>query len=104
MLKMSVPEKFSLATFETRADQRGFLKFRDWFGLAFVVLLPFVFYWRATLGLGMFFFGDIARFFFPTRVLYADALRAGRLPFWQPEILTRRLNRPMPLLTLPDMN
>ncbi len=88
MFKMSVPEKFSLATFETRADQRGFLKFGNWLGLAFVVLLPFLFHWRATLGQGMFFFGDIARFFFPTRVLYADALRVGRLPLWQPEILT----------------
>lgn len=59
-----------------------------WFGLGFAALLPLVFYWRATIGFGMFFFGDIARFFFPTRVLYADALRAGRLPLWQPEILT----------------
>lgn len=65
----------------------GFLKFRDWLALALVSLLPFVVYWRATLGLGMFFFGDIARFFFPTRVLYAEALRNGRLPLWQPEIL-----------------
>lgn len=60
----------------------------DWLALVFVVLLPFLFYWRAALGLGMFFFGDIARFFFPTKVLYAQALSAGRLPLWQPEILT----------------
>lgn len=66
----------------------GYLKSGSWLALAFIALLPFVFYWRAALGAGMFFFGDIARFFFPTRVLYADALRAGRLPLWQPEILT----------------
>lgn len=55
--------------------------------LALVAGWPFVFYWRATLGLGMFYFGDIARFFYPTRVLYANALSAGRLPLWAPEIL-----------------
>lgn len=35
----------------------------------------------------MFYFGDIARFYYPTRLLYANALHSGRLPFWQPEIL-----------------
>lgn len=35
----------------------------------------------------MFYFGDIARFFYPTRVLYANALRSGRLPLWTPELL-----------------
>ncbi len=66
---------------------RGFLTVREALGLGCVVLLPLLVYWRATLGAGMFFFGDIARFFFPTRVLYAEALAAGRLPLWQPEIL-----------------
>ncbi len=84
---MSAPDASS-ANLETRPLQDGFSKLRDRFALAFIFLLPFVFYWRAALGLGMFFFGDIARFFYPTRVLYADALRAGRLPLWQPEILT----------------
>ncbi len=36
----------------------------------------------------MFYFGDIARFFYPTRVLYANALRTGRLPLWTPELFT----------------
>lgn len=61
---------------------------RERLALIFIALLPLVFYWRATLGLGMFYFGDIARFFYPMRLLYADALHAGRLPLWQPEILT----------------
>lgn len=71
----------------TRAEN-GFLNSREVLGLLAVVALPFLFYWRAMLGAGMFFFGDIARFFFPTKALYANALQAGRLPFWQPEILT----------------
>jgi hypothetical protein len=60
----------------------------NWVGLFILAALPLVVYWRAALGQGMFFFGDIARFFYPMRVLYADALTAGRLPLWQPEILT----------------
>lgn len=89
MSKISIPEKNVGQNLQTRfRSENGFAKFRDWLALVFVSLAPFVFYWRATFGLGMFYFGDIARFFFPTRVLYADALRAGRLPLWQPEILT----------------
>lgn len=76
----------SLTTKPTRQCRLG--PARDWLALILVAILPFLFYWRATVGLGMFFFGDIARFFFPTRILYADALRAGRLPLWQPELLT----------------
>ncbi len=71
-----------------RSQGDGFGAFWDWLGLGSIVLAPLLVYWRASLGLGMFFFGDIARFFFPTRILYADALQAGRLPLWQPEILT----------------
>lgn len=56
--------------------------------LVVVAALPFVLYARATVGAGMFYFGDIARFFFPTRVLYANALAQGRIGLWQPEILT----------------
>ena len=55
--------------------------------MALVASWPFVFYWRAALRQGMFYFGDIARFFYPTRVLYANALSAGRLPLWTPELL-----------------
>lgn len=56
--------------------------------LVFVAAVPFVLYARATVGAGMFYFGDIARFFYPTRVLYANALAQGRIGLWQPEILT----------------
>lgn len=66
----------------------GFLNVAQWLGLTLVVILPLLFYWRAALGQGMFFFGDIARFFYPVRMLYANALAQGRLPLWQPEILT----------------
>lgn len=60
---------------------------QEWAAVGFVSAVPFLFYARAAVGAGMFYFGDIARFYYPTRVLYADALRAGRLPLWQPEIL-----------------
>lgn len=56
----------ALQTRFRQQDQRaenGFVPFRDWLALAFVSLLPFIFYWRAALGAGMFYFGDIARFF-----------------------------------------
>src|SRR5215213_1914457 len=86
--KMSLPDPARNEIAETRPPSGGFLQYRDWIGLAFVSLLPFVVYWRATFGVGMFFFGDIARYFFPTRVLYAQALENGRVPLWQPEILT----------------
>lgn len=82
------PDHRVLTRFQTAPSRgNGFGAFWDRVALAGILLSPFVLYWRATLGLGMFFFGDIARFFFPTRVLYADALAAGRLPLWQPEIL-----------------
>src|SRR5258708_36955497 len=88
---MSTPGPNANERSKTRSldlQENGFLIVRDWLALAAVSALPLVFYWRATLGLGMFFFGDIARFFYPTRVLYANALQQGRLPLWQPEILT----------------
>ncbi len=59
----------------------------DWLAPCLLAGWFLVYYWQAALGLGMFYFGDIARFFYPTRVLYADALRQGRLPLWTPEIL-----------------
>jgi hypothetical protein len=79
--------RVSLFPYGKRRRASGFLHWRDWLGLLFVIALPFIFYWRATIGQGMFFFGDIARFFYPMSVLYANALAAGRLPLWQPEIL-----------------
>src|SRR5581483_6152376 len=90
MCKVSFPSPLSsIEISKTRFPLwNGFLKFQEAIALAIVAALPLIFYWRATLGRGMFFFGDIARFFYPTRVLYGDALRAGRLPLWQPEILT----------------
>jgi len=46
-----------------------------------------VFFWQAALRQSVFFFGDILRFFYPTHLAYADALRAGRLPLWEPRLL-----------------
>lgn len=87
--ELRAPQTLDQARALTRATAAGTPSWRrwDWIGLTLVALLPFVVYWRAALGQGMFFFGDIARFFYPMRALYADALAAGRLPLWQPEIL-----------------
>ena len=48
---------------------------------------PCVFFWTATLHQGVFAFGDISLFFYPTHLAYADALRQFRLPLWEPRIL-----------------
>ncbi len=48
---------------------------------------PFVFFWTAALRQGVFAFGDISLFFYPTHLAYADALHQLRLPLWEPRIL-----------------
>jgi hypothetical protein len=48
---------------------------------------PFVYYWQATLRQAVFFFGDILLFFYPTHLAYANALRQGQLPLWEPQML-----------------
>lgn len=47
-----------------------------------LALWPFLYFWRAALGLGVFFVGDMALFWYPTRAAYAAALHAGQLPMW----------------------
>ncbi len=55
--------------------------------LFFLAAWPFIFFWQATLRLRVFFFGDIFLFFYPTHLAYANALREGRLPLWEPKML-----------------
>lgn len=59
-------------------------------GLAILALggLPFAYFWQATFRQAVFFFGDILLFFYPTHLAYATALREGRLPLWEPRMLT----------------
>ncbi len=55
--------------------------------IALLAGFPFIYFWQATLRQAVFFFGDIFLFFYPTHQAYADALRAGRLPLWEPRML-----------------
>jgi hypothetical protein len=48
---------------------------------------PFLYFWPAALRQGVFAFGDISLFFYPTHLAYADALHQLRLPLWEPRIL-----------------
>ncbi|MBI5035414.1 MAG: YfhO family protein [Chloroflexi bacterium] len=48
---------------------------------------PLVYFWQATLRQAVFIFGDILLFFYPTHLSYANALREGRLPLWEPRML-----------------
>ena len=59
----------------------------DLFAILFLVSWSPVYFWQATLRQAVFFFGDIFLFFYPTHLAYADALRQGRLPLWEPRML-----------------
>ena len=60
----------------------------DFLAMLFLALWPLVYFWQAALHQAVFFFGDIFLFFYPTHLAYANALRAGRLPLWEPRILS----------------
>src|SRR5437763_14918604 len=44
--------------------------------------LPFLLFFRETLGLQVFYFHDIQYYFFPYRKVAADIVHAGHLPLW----------------------
>ena len=56
------------------------------FACLLLAVWPFLFFWQFAGGQQIFFFGDTAQFWYPTHVAYANALRAGHLPLWTPEI------------------
>jgi len=56
-----------------------------WAVIALAAWYPALF-WQATFRQAVFFFGDILMFFYPTHLAYADALRQGRLPLWEPKM------------------
>ncbi len=58
-------------------------------GLAIFLLavMPLAYFWQAALRQAVFSSGDILLFFYPTHLAYADALRQGRLPLWEPRML-----------------
>mgnify|MGYP001424603004 CR=1 FL=1 len=55
--------------------------------ILFLIALPLVFFWRITLGQGVWFTTDIARLFYPFAVELTRALNQGRLPLWSPGML-----------------
>ncbi|MFQ5340606.1 MAG: YfhO family protein [Anaerolineae bacterium] len=55
-------------------------------GLA-LAILPALFYPLAASRRGVFYVGDIFRLYYPQRAVYAEALRAGHLPLWTPNVL-----------------
>lgn len=59
----------------------------DLLAILCLALWPLVYFWQAALRLAVFFFGDIFLFFYPTHLAYAEALRQGRLPLWEPRML-----------------
>ncbi|MBI4791060.1 MAG: YfhO family protein [Chloroflexi bacterium] len=59
----------------------------DCLAVVFLAAWPLIFFWPAALRQAVFSFGDIFLFFYPTHLAFANALRAGRLPMWEPRIL-----------------
>lgn len=59
----------------------------DWLAVFFLALWSPVLFWQEALRQTVFSFGDIFLFFYPTRLAYANALREGRLPLWEPKML-----------------
>ena len=60
----------------------------DFLAMLFLASWPLIYFWQAALRQAVFFFGDIFLFFYPTHLAYADALREGRLPLWEPRLLS----------------
>ncbi len=59
----------------------------DWIAVLLLAAWPFVYFYRSALRQVVFDFGDIFLFFYPTHLSYATALRQGRLPLWEPNML-----------------
>lgn len=51
------------------------------------MVLPALFYPLAAVRRGVFYVGDIFRLYYPTRAVYASAIRHGDLPLWSSDIL-----------------
>lgn len=60
----------------------------DLLAILFLGSWSLVYFWQAALRLGVFFFGDIFLFFYPTHLAYAETLQQGRLPLWEPRMLS----------------
>lgn len=49
-----------------------------------LALLPFVIFWRQTLGREVFYLHDVQYYFYPYHKLVVDTIREGHLPLWNP--------------------
>lgn len=59
---------------------------KDILALSLLVVLPFIYFWRVTLGQQVWYTRDILGSYYPYAVEYARALVAGRIPLWTPLI------------------
>ncbi|MBM4047083.1 MAG: YfhO family protein, partial [Planctomycetes bacterium] len=49
-----------------------------------LLILPLAYFWRAALGLSVFFHFDIIMQFYPYKAHFMDGMRSGHLPLWCP--------------------
>jgi hypothetical protein len=61
---------------------------RSRFGIAFLLLLPFIFFWRETLGLRVLGDQDAVFWFFPAYREVVAQLRSFHFPFWNPYVFS----------------
>jgi hypothetical protein len=59
---------------------------RDWWYLGGLAVVTFAYFWQAASGRGVFFHEDLHDFAYPLKAFHAEALRAHRLPMWNPYI------------------
>jgi hypothetical protein len=64
----------------------AFLTRSDGIALLVIAVTTLIFFWRAAIGQGVFFHEDINGLFYPMKTFYVEALRAHRLPLWNPYI------------------
>ena len=58
----------------------------DALAILLLCTLPFIYFWRVTLGWGVWFTRDLSRVYYPFAALLARDLRAGRFPLWVDEL------------------
>jgi len=56
----------------------------DWIALAFLALLPLVFFFDVVAGNRAFFVRDLARFHHPSKNVLREIVRGGEFPYWNP--------------------
>lgn len=70
----------------TKQDISLKIKRYDLAAVTGLILITLAFFWRAASGHWTFFHEDITCLFYPMKSYYAECLRTGRLPLWNPYI------------------